>query len=151
MKIDTNSLNLRDLTKDSFYAVCLLSVKPEQVNHVDSNAISIAEASFSESAWFKGIYLNDIAIGFVMVDAKPNKNKYYLWRFMIDAKYQGFGLGKRSIELLLIELKNQFGASQLTTSIVSSENSPLGFYESLGFRLSGSLIDGRERELILSF
>jgi diamine N-acetyltransferase len=151
MKIDTNSLNLRDLTKDSFYAVCLLSVKPEQVNHVDSNAISIAEASFSESAWFKGIYLNDIAVGFVMVDVKPNENKYYLWRFMIDAKYQGLGLGKHSIELLLVELKNQFGASQLTTSIVSGENNPLRFYESLGFRLSGSLIDGRERELILSF
>jgi diamine N-acetyltransferase len=151
MKIDTNSLNLLDLTKDSFYAVCLLSVKPEQVNHVDSNAISIAEASFSESAWFKGIYLNDIAVGFVMVDVKPNENKYYLWRFMIDAKYQGLGLGKHSIELLLVELKNQFGASQLTTSIVSGENNPLRFYESLGFRLSGSLIDGRERELILSF
>ena len=151
MKIDTNSLNLRDLTKDSFYEVCLLSVKPEQVNHVDSNAISIAEASFSESAWFKGIYLNDIAVGFVMVDVNPNENKYYLWRFMIDVNYQGFGLGKRSIELLLIELKNQFGASQLTTSVVSSENSPLRFYESLGFRLSGNNIDGRERELILSF
>jgi diamine N-acetyltransferase len=151
MKIDLKSLNLKKLTKENFYEVCLLSVKPEQINHVDSNAISIAEASFSENAWLKGIYLNDVAVGFVMVDANPNENKYYLWRFMIDAKYQGFGLGKRSIELLLVELKNQFGASQLATSIVSGESSPLRFYESLGFRLSGNYIDGRERELILNF
>lgn len=29
------------------------------------------------------------------------------------------------------------------------DSSPLGCYESLGFKLSGQYIDGRERELIL--
>ncbi|QUM76239.1 GNAT family N-acetyltransferase [Moritella sp. 24] len=151
MNIINKSLNLRRLTKDSFYEVCLLSVKSTQEHHVDSNAISIAEASFSKHAWFKGIYLGDVAVGFVMVDVNPQDNKYYLWRFMIDAKYQGKGLGKRSIQLLLSELKTQFNATEITTSVITDEIGPLTFYQDLGFKLTGNYIEGREPELSLYF
>lgn len=53
----------------------------------------------------KGFTLTMTPVGFVMVDANKNDNKYYFWRFMIDAKHQGLGLGKQAIELLLVELK----------------------------------------------
>jgi len=151
MDIDNNSLNLHELTKDNFYEVCLLAVKPEQQHYVDSNAISIAEASFSKHAWLRGIYLGEVAIGFVMVDANPKEHQYYLWRFMIDANYQGKGFGKLAIQLLLVELKNKFNASELTTSVISDEMGPLKFYQSLGFKLTGNYIEGREPELILDF
>ena len=70
MKIDTNSLNLRDLTKDSFYEVCLLSVKPEQVNHVDSNTISIADQCL------KNLCINSVA--WKKHKARNIYNQYYI-------------------------------------------------------------------------
>ena len=143
-------LVLRTLNKDNFYEICQLSVKPEQQGHVDSNAISMAEANFSDFAWMRGIYLNDKAIGFVMVEARPEANKFYLWRFMIDHNYQGLGLGRSAIHLLINELKLFFNASELSTSIVPVETGPQKFYERLGFKLTGNYIEGRELELKIS-
>jgi diamine N-acetyltransferase len=44
-------LKLEILNADNFHSICTLSVKPDQLNHVDSNAISMAEANFSNNAW----------------------------------------------------------------------------------------------------
>lgn len=149
MLFDGKSLCLQELTQDNFYAICLLSVKPEQQNHVDSNAISIAEAYFSKHVWMRGIYLGDTPVGFVMVDARLKDNKFYLWRFMIDENYQGIGLGRAAIQLLANELKTGFNASELITSVVPAESGPQKFYESLGFEFTGNYIEGRELELKL--
>jgi diamine N-acetyltransferase len=145
------TLSLKELNKDNFYAICQLSVKDEQLTHVDSNAISIAEASFSEHAWMRGIFLDEEPVGFVMVEVNIETHKFYLWRFMIDQHHQGCRLGRSAIELLLIELKTNFNASSLTTSIVPIETGPQYFYEGLGFKFTGNSIEDREPEMKLDF
>jgi len=147
MLVNEQTLVLREIDKDNFYAICQLSVKIEQQNHVDSNAISMAEASFSNHAWMKGIYLNETPVGFAMVEVCAEPNKFYLWRFMIDKNYQGLGLGRGAIELIVDELKTVFNASKLTTSVVPSETGPQKFYENVGFELTGKYVDDRELEL----
>ena len=148
MVID-QKLKLHKLNNDNFYDVCQLSVKPEQLGHVDSNAISMAEANFSDHAWMRGIYLNEEPVGFVMVDARPETNKFYLWRFMIDQRHQGLGFGRAAMQLMVSELESIFNASELTTSVVPAETGPQKFYESLGFKLTGNYIEERELELKL--
>lgn len=149
--MSSHGLALQKITKDSFYSICQLSVSPEQVNHVDSNAISMAEANFSDHAWMRGIYLNGAPIGFVMVDAQVERQEFYLWRFIIDQQFQKRGLGKLAIELLVVELNTEFGAKNLCTSVVTELSGPKTFYERLGFIETGNLIEGRELELKLTF
>ena len=36
-------------------------------------------------------------VGFVMVKARAEASKFYLWRFMIDQNHQGLGLGRSAI------------------------------------------------------
>lgn len=149
MSIDCNQITLREMTKDNFYNVCELSVKEEQKGLVDSNAVSIAEAYFSDHAWLRAIYLDDTPVGFVMLDARPDVPKYYLWRFMVDANYQGYGIGRKAMTLLAKEIKSWPGGTELFTSIVPSEHGPQKFYESLGFELTGQMVEGRELEMRL--
>ena len=148
--VSVHRLTLKKLNNDNFYDVCQLSVKPEQLGHVDSNALSMAEANFSDHAWMRGIYLNEEPVGFVMVDARPETNKFYLWRFMIDQRHQSLGFGRAAIQLVVSDLKLVFNASELTTSVVPVENGPQKFYENLGFQLTGNNMEDKELELKLA-
>ncbi|WP_194435579.1 GNAT family N-acetyltransferase [Vibrio fluminensis] len=143
------NLELRNIDASNFYQICQLEVAPDQLNHVDSNAISLAEANFMEFAWFRGIYLGDQPVGFVLVNADTVSGKFELWRLMLDKSQQSKGYGRTTINLLISALVNEFGISALYTSVVGDEGGPKGFYLSCGFVPTGNLIAGREVELCL--
>ena len=87
-------INLKDITKKNLNSIIDLDVSKNQKDQVASNAVSIAQGHYSKSAWFKGIFNDDIAVGFVMLDLSIEENKCFLWRFMIDKNHQGKGYGK---------------------------------------------------------
>ena len=68
--VSDQKIKLQELNHENFYSICQLSVKPEQQGHVDTNAISMAEANFSDYAWMRGIFLNEEPVGFVMVEVR---------------------------------------------------------------------------------
>jgi diamine N-acetyltransferase len=144
------SLELRTINHENFYEICQLEVAPDQVNHVDSNAISLAEANFMELPWFKGIYADNKAVGFILVNADTKSGKFSLWRLMLDKSQQSKGYGRIAINLLGSALTQEFGISNLYTSVVTGVDSPKGFYLNCGFVPTGSLVEGREIELCLS-
>ncbi len=119
-----------------------------QKKMVADNAVSIAQAYFNDCAWFRGIYLDDEPIGFIMT--ANNNDKYkgedlpgsFLWRFMITSKYQRKGYGTKAIKLLEEELK-KLGVKEIQASCVISEDSAEKFYLSVGFSSTG-VIDGNE-------
>ena len=82
------------------------SIHKRQKNLVASNSVSIAQAHYSNSAWLRGIFYDDIAIGFVILDLIKEKNKCFLWRFMIDKKYQGRGYGKMALTQVINYVKS---------------------------------------------
>ncbi|GAK86806.1 putative acetyltransferase [Vibrio ponticus] len=141
------SIELRRIGHDNFYEICQLQVAKNQLNHVDSNAISLAEANFMDFPWFRGIYIEDKPVGFILVNADISADKFCLWRFMLDERHQSKGYGRKAIELLSSELLEEFGASTLYTSVVDSNSGPKGFYLSCGFMPTGNLVAGREVEL----
>ncbi|MBE9046810.1 GNAT family N-acetyltransferase [Pleurocapsales cyanobacterium LEGE 10410] len=132
-----SKVTLREITSDSVRTICNLSVRDEQQKFVAPNAMSIAQAYFSESAWFRAIYADTTPIGFVMLEDKPEEAECYLWRFMIDARYQGMGFGRRALLLVIDRVKTRPNATELLTSVVQKEGSPQSFYEKLGFKLTG--------------
>ena len=136
-------VSLREITKETLRRVLSLKVAPEQERFVASNAVSIAQAYFEgETAWFRAVYANETPVGFVMLLDDSRNAEYFLWRFMIDARYQKFGFGKRAILCLLEYVKSRPNATSLLTSYVPGEGTPGGFYEGLGFVPTGDLDDG---------
>ncbi|HEU4557423.1 MAG TPA: GNAT family N-acetyltransferase [Longimicrobium sp.] len=137
------SVSLREVTKENLGQILRLKVAPEQERFVASNAISIAQAYFDrDTAWFRAVYADDIPIGFLMLADYPDSQEYFLWRFMIDARYQGMGFGARAIELVLEHVRGRPGAKALGTSCVPGEGSPGAFYEKLGFEYTGEIDEG---------
>lgn len=60
-----------------------------------------------------------------MLEDKPEKSKYYLWRFMIDARYQGIGFGRSALLIVIDRVKTRPNATKLLTSVVQAEEGPL--------------------------
>lgn len=136
-----SKVTLREVNADTVRAICKLSVRDDQGQFVAPNAVSIAQAYFADHAWFRAVYADEIPVGFLMLSDRPDKHEYYLWRFMIDARYQGMGFGARALKLLIAHVKTRPGATELLTSVVQAEGGPQGFYEALGFKLTGEYED----------
>lgn len=138
----TNRVTLREVTAETVGAICRLSVTEDQRQFVAPNAVSIAQAHFSNHAWFRAIYSGDTPVGFAMIEDRPEKPEYFLWRFMVDAEHQGQGVGKRAVELLIDHVKSRPSATEFLTSVVQEKGGPQGFYEKLGFQLTGECEEG---------
>ena len=143
MKESNPEVSLREVTKETLRYITRLRVRPDQERLVATNAESIAEAYFSQDvAWFRAIYADDTPVGFVMLADNAAKEHYYLWRFMIDARYQGRGIGQRALGLLFEYVKTRPGARVLYTSCVPGDGSPGPFYEKMGFVYTGEEDEG---------
>ena len=136
-----STISLREITRDTFFGICQLSVTPDQRLCVDTVAESLAEANFYDSAWFRAVYAENVPVGFVMLDDRPEEAKYYLWRFLIDARYQGMGFGRRAMALVIEHVKTRPNATDLMTSVMQVEGGAQGFYERVGFSLTGEFGD----------
>ena len=145
--LEPGIVSLREIDESNLRAVCRLAVRADQQRFVATNAMSIAQAHFSAHAWFRGIYADETPVGFAMLDDRPDKPEYFLWRFMIDARHQGTGYGRQALRLLVAHVRTRPGATTFMTSVVPGPGSPQPFYEAAGFVLTGGIEDG---ELILA-
>lgn len=137
-----SEITLREVDKDNLGQILRLKVKPEQEQFVANNAVSIAQAHFEEKAWFRAIFADETPVGFVMLYVDPASSEYFLWRFMIDAHYQGLHFGERALRLLIEYVRSLPGASELMVSYVPGEGSPEPFYTGFGFVPTGEVDDG---------
>jgi diamine N-acetyltransferase len=71
-------ITLRAIDADTVRAICALSVRDDQQGFVAPNAVSIAQAHFSEHAWFRAIHAGEIPVGLVMLHDEPEKPAYFL-------------------------------------------------------------------------
>ena len=60
-------VSLREITAETVRRITSLSVNPDQQRFVASNAVSLAEALFSEEAWYRAVYVGESPAGFVML------------------------------------------------------------------------------------
>jgi len=138
----TGEVTLREITEKTLRPILDLKVGEGQDRFVASNAVSIAQAHFAEDAWFRGVYAGDTPVGFVMLSVQPEKPLFYLWRLMIDQRYQRAGIGQRVIDLVVEHVRGYPEAKVLFVSCVPGEGTPQPFYERLDFRANGDIEDG---------
>ena len=126
-------INLKEITSKNLKSIIDLNVKDDQKDYVASNSVSIAQGHYSKSAWFKGIFNDDRPVGFVMLDLIEEEYKCFLWRFMIDHKYQGKGFGKIALTQVIDFVRSLNLYTYIATSYVPAENGAGGFYKNFGF------------------
>ena len=136
-----SDVQLREIDAKTLHPILKLKVKSGQEHFVAPNSVSISEAHFSDAAWFRGIYAGDEPVGFVMLALDPAKPEFDIWRFMIDARYQGKGYGHRAMELIIEHMKSE-GAKEIFLGVVPGEGSAQPFYAKLGFEPTGEIDDG---------
>jgi diamine N-acetyltransferase len=114
-------IRLEKVTYDNVDDILGLRVAENQKNFVADNNWSLIQAYLTladgEPVFPFGIYADDTPVGFVMINYDDDwtgyeregwlssdtyqfyKDKpfYYIWRFMIDEKYQGKGYGKEAL------------------------------------------------------
>ena len=137
-------VSLREITSETVVQICKLSdtLSEQQQKMVAPNAISMAQAHFSDKAWFRAIYADEMAVGFIMLYDDSENPEYFLWRLMIAGPYQGKGYGRKATELLVEYVKTRPAARELSTSYVPIEGGPEGFYRKMGFEPTGEVDDG---------
>ncbi len=138
------TITLKEITAETVGPIMKLNVAEKQKSFVAPNANSIAEAYFSKEAWFRGIYDEEIPLGFVMLYADEKKPEYFLWRLMIDQEHQGKGYGYLAMEHVIAHVKTLPGAKELLTSYVPGDGNPSPFYYKLGFEETGEWEDGEK-------
>jgi diamine N-acetyltransferase len=144
-------VHLREITDDNRDSVRALRVRRHQKQFVDSVSKSLKEAAKTPEAnpWYRAVYRGDEPVGFVMLSwnppAGPDKGRYFLWRLLIDKRYQKRGIG-REVLTQIADLVRADGATELLTSYEPGEGDPWPFYRQFGFEPTGDIDDG---EIIL--
>jgi diamine N-acetyltransferase len=138
-----SEVTLHEITKENLGSILRLQVAPDQEQFVASNAVSLAEAHFEpELPYFRAIYAGDVPVGFLMVEYNAEEQFYFLWRLMVDQRYQKYGYGRKALELLFAHVKTLPKSDALYTSCVPAAGGPGRFYEKMGFVYTGEEEDG---------
>jgi diamine N-acetyltransferase len=143
-------VSLREITEANRTAVEALAVTEEQSQYVAGVATSLQEAEDypDAKAWYRAVYADDEPVGFVMiadgitVDDPSYVGPYYLWRLLVDHRFQGRGYGTAALDLVVGHVRTRPDARTLLTSHVVGPTSPVTFYQRYGFRLTGEVHDG---------
>ena len=64
----------------------------------------------------------------------------FLWRFLIDRKHQGRGIGWQTLELVVKQVR-EWGCDSLLVSWVEGYGSPGPLYKRFGFEPTGEVED----------
>ena len=135
-------ISFREIDRDNFFDVIKLNVAEDQKNFIATNLFSIAQAKAFPECIALAVYDDDVLIGFTMYCIDFEDHEYWIYRLMIDAKYQLKGYGKATMQKLINIIKED---KQHHVIYISFEPDNLGakhLYETLGFKADGRVIDG---------
>jgi diamine N-acetyltransferase len=143
-------VSLREITEDNRAAVEALAVTEEQDQYVATVTTSLGDAVEYPDAkpWYRAIYADEEPVGFVMisdgitVDDPTYVGPYYLWRLLVDHRFQGRGYGTAALDLVVEHVRTRPDARVLLVSHVVGPTSPVTFYQQYGFRLTGEVHEG---------
>lgn len=141
---DDSNVTLEEITMETVFGIVMLSetLTVPKSNFVAPNAMSLAQAHFSDDAWFRAIYAGRKPVGFVMLSLDTKTPEYFLWRYMIAEPYHGRGYGRKAMEAIKDHVRTLPNATELLLSYGQGEGSPEGFYKKLGFKETGEVDEG---------
>ncbi|HRD96737.1 MAG TPA: GNAT family N-acetyltransferase [Rubrivivax sp.] len=146
------AFSVRPVTAENLDAVLKLSVAPGQRRFVATVERSLAQVSYEPAGWPMAIYSGEDPAGFMLLyDARKDKDKpaaqLYVWRLMVDARFQRLGLGRQAMRWVLAEAR-RLGLEEVGLSHVMAPGHAGPFYEKMGFAYTGEIDDGEHKMLL---
>jgi len=148
-------IQLRDIVTEEQRAAALgVRVTPDQERFVASVAESFEDAVREVRAVprYWTVNAGNQVVGFVMIsDGIPAGRlatdadllgPYFLWRLLIDRRYQRRGYGSAALDAVVEYVKRRPNGDALLVSAGQGEDSPQPFYERHGFEPTGQVVDG---------
>lgn len=140
---------LKEITPENFWDIIELKVHPQQQEWVLPNAVSIAQAKVQPECIPLAIYSDDQPVGFVMYCLDRDDGEYWIYRLMIDARFQGKGYGRRAMEQVVASIRRDGSTRKIYLGVHSDGHAAIRLYESLGFVFNGQVFGG-ERIMVLN-
>jgi len=149
-------LERREITRDTLRPLLGLKLRPDQAHLVAPNPVTIAQCAYEQPGGYVwGLWDGDNAVGLLAM-IRPREYQHleqgddpdgaFIWRLMIAADLQGKGYGAAAITACRAQA-HDWGLPRVATSVVDTPDSNIGFYERLGFRRTGGIVDD---EIVLS-
>ncbi|WP_377642381.1 GNAT family N-acetyltransferase [Oryzobacter terrae] len=144
-----SGVRLVELGPDNHRAYGALETTPEQRRFVAPMIANYGDALYPNLEQgvalvpvLFGIEADGEPAGFLMYAATTETvPEPYLWRFLVDHRFQGRGIGRAALTLLLDRLRAE-GEERVRLSYVDEPGGPRGFYERFGFVPTGEVDDG---------
>jgi histidinol dehydrogenase len=144
---------VRPVTDANVDHLIKLKTTPEQEAFVASVSKSLAQAAYRPAGRPLGLYANGQPVGLLLLwdarrdpDLADRADQLYIWRLMIDARFQRQGHGQAAMRWLLDEARRMGMASVGLSHVPENPVGP--FYERFGFRYTGKVNEG-EHEMVL--
>ncbi|MDN4081920.1 GNAT family N-acetyltransferase [Paenibacillus polymyxa] len=131
-------ITLKAVDKSNWEECAELQPSPEQQRFMVSNLYSIAECQFLDGFLSRAIYNNDVLIGFTMFGLDPDDGNYWIYRFMIDERFQGQGHGYHAMLLVIDEIRKASNRTDMIMIGYKPDNEiARKLYRKSGFREEG--------------
>ncbi|HFI0047013.1 TPA: GNAT family N-acetyltransferase [Streptococcus suis] len=143
-------IRLELVNKDNFDQVLDLEVAPKDQRRVASVEYSLAQAWLyrdSEDLFPYAVKSGQLTVGFLLLSYQPMENSYYIWRLLIDQKYQNQSFGKEVIRQELQRARDDQQCHKVTVNYVIGNHKMRYILEKFGFQPVG--LDGQEMKMEL--
>lgn len=128
---------LRPITKDNWEEAAGMAVRADQTDFIAPNVWSIAESKFYPELQPIAIYDDETMVGFLMYGVDPRDRQYWLYRFMVDHRYQGRGLGRAALARFVDLLRRTPGCTAINVGYDPANAVAERLYLSAGFEKTG--------------
>ena len=135
-------ITLREINRSNFDAVLDLSVSNEQKHFVASNLYSMAQEKTFPECIPLAIYDEESLVGFLMYCMDEDDKEYWIYRLMIDQKYQRLGYGRKAMECVLSKISEDKQHNKVYISFEPENLAAKTLYEEIGFKPDGRFVDG---------
>ncbi|VFT14378.1 spermidine acetyltransferase [Pseudomonas aeruginosa] len=98
-------IELRTITRDDWETCIDLKVARHQAHFVASNLYSLAQSRFLPGFRAVGIHHGGRMVGFALYGPDADDGHYWLYRLMIDRRYQGKGHGRAALQRIIASVR----------------------------------------------
>jgi len=137
-------IEFRAITPENYQECIKLTVAESQKTFVASNQRSLADAYvYRDTVHTYSLYANEEMVGFLMMIPDPKEHEtMWIWRLMIDQRYQHQGYGKEAMKKAISDTRSIGRFNQIKLDFVPTNLDAKALYESHGFIPTGEIEDG---------
>jgi len=132
-------VRLVTIDRHNYLSILDLTVNEDQRRFVASNMYSLAQAYAQPECEPLALYAENKPVGFAMYCLDRDDHEYWIYRLMIDKKFQGRGYGREAMRLLIERIRAEADEDHrvIFISFEPDNAAAKSLYESLGFVADG--------------